>query len=471
VTSVVDVGGPGEWAARPVRSLDTGALSRLVGSVWTWMAGGTRITDRDVEILTWVGRHGVVTPQQVGRRFFVHEGQVAQKRAYRRLAKLEELELIRRDAPFARHPEILRLRSRGAALAQTDLLPARYVLREIPHDLAVVDLVEELLAKNRGATLQTGREVRRQRLAERLDGKRHVGRGRVPDAVLILKSGKKVAVELQLTPKRTRDDMAVLEGYGQDRFDHVWWYVPDIAVERVRRLVTAKRAEDLVEVRAGPGPATSQPEVTSRDVEMLTWMGRYGIVTAPQVATRFFSREDGGTGSRAARNRLTTLESLGLIRRNIPFARHPGVLRLTPAGADLADAHIAPAGWVPAEIRHSLAVVDLMETLATEHPGSTVRTEREIRVDRGAIGRGRSFGNERRIPDGELVLKSGKVVAVELDLTPKRSPDVARIIRSYLRSDYAAVWWFVRPGVVDRMTGVVRDTQASKLIEVHGWEE
>jgi len=249
VTSVVDVGGPGEWAARPVRILDTGALYRLVGSVWTWMAGGTRITERDVEILTWVGRHGVVTPQQVGRRFFVHDGQVAQKRAYRRLAKLEEMELIRRDAPFARHPEILRLRSRGASLAQTDLLPARYVLREIPHDLAVVDLVEELLAKHRGATLQTGREVRRQRLAERLDGKRHVGRGRIPDAVLILKSGKRVAIELQLTPKRTRDDMAVLEGYGQDRFDHVWWYVVPGAVERVGKLVKENRADDFVDVR------------------------------------------------------------------------------------------------------------------------------------------------------------------------------------------------------------------------------
>jgi hypothetical protein len=470
MTTGFDVAGTSSWSERPVQILDSQTLGRLVGSVWSWMVGGTRITDRDIEILSWMGRHGVVTPQQVGRRFFVHEGQIAQKRAYRRLAKLEELALIRRDTPFARHPDVLRLRSRGAALAESDLQPARYVLREIPHELAVVDLVEELLSKNRGANLQTGREIRRERVGERADGKRRVGRGRIPDAVLTLKSGKTAAIELQLRPKRARDDETILEGYTQERFDHVWWYVPESAVKRVREMVKSRRADDLVDVRAGPGPATSQPEDTARDVEVITWIGRHGMVTAPQVAERHFARDGGGTGSRAARNRLTRLESLGLIRRDIPFARHPGVLRLTPAGADLADAHIAPAGWVPAEIAHSLAVVDLMELLVGEHSGATVKTEREIRVARGAAGRGRDLGSDGRIPDGELLMKSGKVVAVELDLTPKPSPGIDRIIRSYLRSDYDAIWWFVRPGVVERISGLVRDAKASKLIEIHPWE-
>jgi DNA-binding HxlR family transcriptional regulator len=434
------------------------------------MADGTRITERDIEILTWMGRHGVVTPQQIGRRFFVYNGQIAQKRAYRRLAKLEELGLIRRDTPFARHPDVLRLGSRGAALAETDLPPARYVVREIAHELAVVDLVEGLLIANRGATLQTGREIRRDRMGERRDGSRQVGRGRTPDAILTLDSGKRVAVEVQLRPRRTRDDITTLDGYVREHIDLVWWYVPETVVDRVRKLVRAKRADDLVEVRVGPGAAASQPELTDRDTAILTWIGRYGIVTATQVAKRFFTRDGGGSGSRAAHNRLTRLESLGLLRRDVPFARHPGVFRLTTAGSELADAHIAPAGWVPAEIAHALAVVDLMEMLAAEHGGATVRTEREIRADRGAAGRGRSFGGDGRIPDGELIMGSGKVVAVELDLTPKRSPDVARIIRSYQRSDYDAVWWFVRPRVVDRMAGVVLSSQVSNLIEVHAWE-
>ena len=239
------------------------------------MAVGTRITDRDVAILEWIGRHGVVTPQQVGRRFFVHDGQVAQKRAYRRLGKLEELSLIRRDAPFHRHPEVVRLRSAGVTLAASDLPPARYVVRQIPHELAVVDLVEELLAKNRGATLQTGREIRSLRAAERAEGKRRVGRGRIPDAVLTLKSGKTVAIELQTISKRTRDHQAVIDGYTQERFSHVWWYVPESVASGVRKLVKAARADDLIEVR----PTTVRPMddagLTERDVEILSWIGRY----------------------------------------------------------------------------------------------------------------------------------------------------------------------------------------------------
>jgi hypothetical protein len=441
----------------------------MVGSVRGSMAGETRITHRDVEILAWMGRHGVVTPQQIGRRFFEHDDRVAQKRAYRRLGKLEELGLIRRDAPFARHPEVLRLRSRGVTLAQSDLPPARFVLREISHELAVVDLVEDLLRENAGSTLWTGREVRRLRTAQRLEGTRRVGRGRTPDAVLRLESGIAVAVELQLVPRRTRDDLTVLEGYIQERFDRVWWYVPEAAVERVRKLVRDRQADDLVEVRSGPGPATAQPEVTERDVEVLGWVGRYGMATAAQVARRFFG-QGGGSGMRSARNRLSRLQALGVLRSDIPSARHPAVFRLTAEGAELTDAYIAPAGWVPAEIGHSLGVLDIMELLVGEHPGSSIRTEREIRARRGATGRGRSIGTDGRIPDGELHLPSGQRVAVELDLTPKRSPDVAKIIRSYQRADYDGVWWFVRPAVVDRMTSIVEDIGASRLIEVHGWD-
>jgi Replication-relaxation len=469
VTASMDLGGPTNWGGRRPVTVSSETLQRLVGSVWKWMAGGTRITDRDVEILEWVGRHGVVTPQQVARRFFVHDGEVAQKRAYRRLAKLEELDLIRRDAPFARHPEVIRLRMPGVTLAEIDLPPARYVVRQIPHELAVVDLVEELLSKNKGATVETGREIRSRLVQERWDGKRRVGRGRIPDAILTLRSGKTVAIELQMRVNRTRDDLTILQSYLQERFDAVWWYAPESGIAAIKELVKARRADDLIDVR--PAPESPRPSsITERDREILTWIGRYGIVTSTQVAQKFFSRDGGTTGARAASNRLRFLEGQGLVRRNIPSARHAAVLRITPAGAELADGNVSPAGWVPAEISHSLAVVDLMEQLQAEHPGSSVRTEREIRIGLGIRGRGRSFGTNGRIPDGELILKSGKRVAVELDLTAKRSPDIRKIVRLYERADYSAVWWFVRPGVVARMTDVVREQRASKLVDVHPFE-
>ena len=127
-------------------------------------------------------------------------------------------------------------------------------------------------------------------------------------------------------------------------------------------------------------------------------------------------------------------------------------------------------GHQQVEIAHSLAVVDVMEMLAGENPGSRVTTEREIRAKRGReVGRFPRT-DERRIPDGELVLASGHVVAVEVDLTPKRSPKMEEIIRRYMDDSYAAVWWFVRPRTVERMTDVVRACGATKLVEIHPWD-
>lgn len=39
---------------------------------------------------------------------------------------------------------------------------------------------------------------------------------------------------------RTRDDLTILQGYVQERFDAVWWYVPESAVATVKELVKAR---------------------------------------------------------------------------------------------------------------------------------------------------------------------------------------------------------------------------------------
>jgi hypothetical protein len=436
------------------------------------MPPGTRLTDRDHEILTWIGRHGVVTPQQVGRRFFVSGGgTVGQTAAYRRLGKLEDVGLVCRDSPFARHPGVLMLTSAGAGAVASKVAPARYVPRDVPRELAIVDLVEGLLAANKGSTLRTGREIRSTRLHERTDGQRDVGRGRAPDAELTLKNGDAVAVEVSLFPRRLREYAVVLKGYRQERFSKVWWYVPAGDVARVRKLVKDDRSDDFVDVREAPGTAKAHPEVTELETEILTWIGRHGVVTAQQVAKRFFTRDDGSVGIHATGNRLRKLEALRYLDRRIPEARHASVYRLTEPGATVTEAAIRPAGWVPAELAHSLALVDLLEMLAAENPGATYRTEREIRTDRGRKEQGRSTTADGRVPDGELVLKSGKVVALELDLTAKRSRDVEIIVRNYARSEYDAVWWFVQPRTAERMDEVVRAQGATRLIEIQPWGE
>lgn len=216
---------------------------------------GTKITTRDREILSWIGRHGVVTADQVAQRFFARpDGEVGKRAAYRRLAILQAEDLIRRDqTPFWRAPYVLRITTVGAQVGGIDIRPARIVENEIRHSIALVDLVETLAAQNKGATLRTEREIRTDRWHQRYSGQRQPGRGRTPDGELTLRSKQVVAIELDLTPKRSKDFERILRAYKQERFDKVWWYVLPGAVPRVKKLVDDNRADDFVVVRAWEG--------------------------------------------------------------------------------------------------------------------------------------------------------------------------------------------------------------------------
>lgn len=211
--------------------------------------------------------------------------------------------------------------------------------------------------------------------------------------------------------------------------------------------------------------------VTDRDRAMLGWIGRHGIVTAEQAVGRFFVRPGGEVGRRAAYRRLAKLEAHGLlIRQATSLARARRVIRLTRSGARAADLHLAPARVVEPELRHSLSLVDLMDRLSDEHPGSRCRTERELRTDRI---RERGMGTRRvgrgRMPDGELFLASGETIAIELDLTPKRSRIYEQIIRSYRQERFDGVWWYAPAGSVERLRGLVRDGRADDFIDVRAW--
>jgi hypothetical protein len=150
--------------------------------------------------------------------------------------------------------------------------------------------------------------------------------------------------------------------------------------------------------------------------------------------------------------------------------RSPHVVRLTKVGATAGEIDIAPARLVESEIRHSLALVDLMEELTEAHPDCAAHTEREIRTDRWHE---RASGTRRpgrgRTPDGELTLASGKVEAVELDLTPKCTMDFERILRSYKQERFDLVWWYVLPGTLSRCRKVVADNRADDFVEVRPW--
>ena len=145
--------------------------------------GKAQITPRDREILGWIGRHGIVTPDQVARRFFPRpDGTVGSRAAYRRMDALVSLRLIRRDpTPFWRGPSVLRVTRLGAKFGEVGVPPANLVETRLRHSLALVDLTEELLAANDGSVLQTERELWTDRSHGRKEGRLRPGRGRIAD--------------------------------------------------------------------------------------------------------------------------------------------------------------------------------------------------------------------------------------------------------------------------------------------------
>lgn len=222
-------------------------------------AHSPEVTERDVEILRWITRHGVVTAELVGRRFFWRPGvnDYGKWAAYRRLRALHSLGLVLKDKPFVDHPELLRVTREGARIADVGIRPAPLVLSQLRHSIAVVCLTEHLLTENAGAELATERELRAQRYRELRDGARETEQGRAPDALLSVPTNGPgaqgvvtVAVELDLTRKDRRAMERMVRQYDYERVDRVWWFVTPARLDRTRALVRELRADDRIEVRA-----------------------------------------------------------------------------------------------------------------------------------------------------------------------------------------------------------------------------
>jgi Replication-relaxation len=213
-----------------------------------------RVTPRDVDMLRWIGRHGIVTTDQIAQQFFRAPDQTVRTRApWRRIQKLDDLGLLSRHRKFTDLPWVIRTTKAGAALADDGIEPANIVLSDLVHALALVTFVEKLRPAYRNAELFTERQLRGDRLRAIRAGRHEVGRGRIPDALLMFPEQRAVAIELDITEKSPSLYNKLLRAYGSDSYKKVWWYtINDHAAEKLRFLVRRLRLDDLIEVRVWP---------------------------------------------------------------------------------------------------------------------------------------------------------------------------------------------------------------------------
>lgn len=213
---------------------------------------GFLLTPRDVQILADVTRFGALTVEWIARRYF---GSVLT--AYGRLHALARVGYLRWDRRFLSRPGFYVVTHVGARLSGTGLQAVAPADSKLEHHLDVADLALWLLTRYPGATWISERELRCSALKEVRDagtGRLVGGSGHVPDGVLVLSQGQRVAVEVERSAKTDRRYDGIIRQYLDGSFEKVWWFVRPAPVQR--RLAAAVEREvagDVISV--GPYPA------------------------------------------------------------------------------------------------------------------------------------------------------------------------------------------------------------------------
>ena len=234
---------------------------------------------------------------------------------------------------------------------------------------------------------------------------------------------------------------------------------------------TVKRIEAQRE-DAGSSAAQRSIRLTARDGEILDWLARYRLATAEQIGRRFH------IGRVRTYARLGDLFRGGYVVRERPvFAFEAGAYVATRAGLAVARSPLPPGKLDVRTLRHDLGLVDLGTEL--ELRGLEVRTERELRHRHGARGAPDSLavelpsgnGGRHHFPDLLVIGEDGQRFAIELELTPKRTDRLERILRGYRRaSEIAAIRYYVeQPALAARIDELGRSLRMEDRLDVRPW--
>ncbi|HEU4973725.1 MAG TPA: hypothetical protein VFT50_01445 [Baekduia sp.] len=212
---------------------------------------GFRVTDRDLEIVRWLGRVRLASVEHVRLRFGM-----GRTKAYERLAGLVARGLVVRERHVPGHGVYVATRE-GLRVAGLAMAPARVSLGALAHDLACAEVVARIEAGLPAARLLTERQLRAHvhhtgddsfRPHVRQDGRRDARHW--PDLALLTGSREPgwLAIEVELHRKGARRLEAILDGYWHaahhDTPHQVWgvlYLVPDNN-DRRRLAAIAERA-------------------------------------------------------------------------------------------------------------------------------------------------------------------------------------------------------------------------------------
>lgn len=186
-----------------------------------------RLTGRDVELLCWINSIGFVEVHHVSLWM-----KVVRTTAYTRLSKLVSHGYLLHRRIFQGKPGVYSVTRLGAQISSSPLSPMKEIpLNSYHHDLKVISLSLALLAQTQGRRFVPERELRYERGLEEPGS-----RGHLPDGVLIEADGRKIAIELELTPKGKRRLTKIFQHHSRMlpfHFDELWYFCDKQIVQRL----------------------------------------------------------------------------------------------------------------------------------------------------------------------------------------------------------------------------------------------
>jgi hypothetical protein len=210
----------------------------------------------------------------------------------------------------------------------------------------------------------------------------------------------------------------------------------------------------------------------TRDREMVRFIGRHGIVEIGHVI------EELGVGRTAAYRHIAACVERGLLERGETPRGEPSPLRATRAGLRYAGLGLPVASFSPASVDHGLRCVSMAQHLALEFGAEGILAERELKLAEQVEGvpiasarLGQRLDGGPRLHRPDLVALAGeRIVAIEVELTPKAPRRLEQLIRAWRRASWVAeVRYYCAPGKTRR--GIERAIENTRSQErVHAME-
>ena len=179
----------------------------------------------------------------------------------------------------------------------------------------------------------------------------------------------------------------------------------------------------------------------NRDLELLRYVGRHGVVRIGQVMAAM------DAGRTVTYDRVAACVEAGLLERLELVRSEPGLLRATREGLRYAGLGLPLAVISPGAVDHWLRCASTAQLLGRHFGHERVLTEREIALTEQIEERPIASAEVGTLPNGAprmhradlAVLAEAGTIAIEVELTPKSPQRLQALMRGWRRAVAARV--------------------------------